>query len=274
MNSVPNSSPPPPPTAPSDASAPASARDHRLAVFAHVNDPHVLAELLIHVLGEHPLDAMLHARRTPAVLPVAMTASQASELVRLLGGLGLRAASTPISSLPDLENPVIVHQARFQDQGFEVLDMYGEPAELVPWEHITVLAIGEVPGEPTQHYPEQGRPAIVSAAPLPATVRMETPASRQLELWMLTRHPRRAFCLDHRRFNYACLGERKTESATANFELFARALVERARSARWTPSTHAYLTHDLHTKYEFASSGELKEQALVHWVISQCASDS
>lgn len=274
MNSLPNTPPLPPTAAPPDASASASANDHRVVVFAHVNDPHVLAELLIRVIGEHPLDAMLHARRTPAVLPVAMTADQASELVRLLGGLGLRAASIPISSLPDLENPVIVHQARFQDQGFEVLDLYGEPAELVPWDHINVLAIGEVPGEPTQHYPEQGRPAIVSAAPLPATARMETPTSRQLELWMLTRNPQRAFCLDHRRFNYSCLGERKTESAATNFELFARALVERAGSARWTPSTHAYLTHDLHTKYEFASAEELKEQALVHWVISQCDSDS
>uniref|UniRef100_A0A7C4QGL2 Uncharacterized protein n=1 Tax=Schlesneria paludicola TaxID=360056 RepID=A0A7C4QGL2_9PLAN len=265
---------PPAGSSPSAAGSEAApARDHRVAVFAKVSDPHILAELLARVLGEHPLDALMQSRRTPSVLPVRMTAEQAAELVRLLDGVGWRAASVADGVLPDLENAMVVHHARFEPEQLVILDLYGAPSEAIPWERIAVLAIGEVPGEPTQHYPDAVRPSVVSAAPLPSTPRLETPAARQLELWLLTRHPARAYRLDHRRFNYDCLEERKTASATANFELFARLLSERATSARWTPSTHAYLCHESHSKYEFASAAELQEHALVHWVIDHCVVD-
>jgi hypothetical protein len=229
-------------------------------------DPHLLAEMLSRVLGERPLDAVIVARHTPGVLPLTMTAGQAKDLVSLLHGLGVQAASVAQAELPDLADATVVHHAR--SEGCEIVGLDGKPVETIAWPRISVVAIGAVPGEAAHHFVEQGRPSIVSAAPMPEVGRLDAPTGTALELWLLCRDPDAAYRLEHRQFNYESLGARKTDSATANFELFAHDLVGHAGNALRTPSTHAYLTHDLRPKYEFHSSADLQQHALLHWVIA------
>lgn len=251
-----------------------TACDSRLAVFARMTDPHVLAEMLCTVLGERPLDAIIVARHTPGILPNTMTAAQADRLVELLRGLGVHAARVAGQDLPDMVQPTVIHHARCREVGWELVDLYGTPMEVVPWSQVTVIAVGAVPGDVVHRYAEQGRPSILSAAPMPETGSVNRADTAAYELWVLRRSPTTAYRIDHRRFNYEALGGAKTESATANFEHMVKTLVEHATAARRTPSTHAFLAHDLRSKYDFASSGDLQQQALLHWVIGLDSQDA
>lgn len=260
-------------TAPAPAAPPApAAADHHVAVFAKPHDPHVFAELLCRVLREHPLDALVHARHVPGVLPIPMSESQARELVTLLQGLGLQAAAVNVATLPDLANATVVHHARCRAEGFEIVDLYGATAEVIAWPDVCVVAVGAVPGESLHHYVDASRPALATAAPhAPTPTRLDTHGTDVLELWLLRKNPTGAYCVHHREFNYESLGEAQSESATANFEVFAQQVVNHATAARRTPSTRAFLARDQRLKYAFGSSAELQQHALVQWVIGHCA---
>jgi hypothetical protein len=241
------------------------AGDQRVAVFAHVGDPHVLAVLLCRVLHMQPLDAVIAARHTPGVLPTPMTADQAQQFVSLLQEIGIQAAAVSARDLPDLADAQPLHHARLLDAGLEVVDLSGRPGQCLPWSQIGVIAVGRVPGEPLAHFVEQGRPSVLSAAPLPEVGRVSAGEHKVLELWLLTRAPA-AYRLRHDQFNYETLGEAKTESATANFDRLVRDLTSRAVEVRRTPSTAAFLNHDL-ARYDFHTVAELEQQALLHWVL-------
>ena len=75
-------------TAPMSTDSP-HARDHRVAVFAHIGDPHVLAVLLCQALDVSPLNAVIAARHTPGLLPTLMTIQEAEQVVSLLSELGI-----------------------------------------------------------------------------------------------------------------------------------------------------------------------------------------
>ncbi|GIX05355.1 MAG: hypothetical protein KatS3mg114_1224 [Planctomycetaceae bacterium] len=240
----------------------------RLAVFGRPQDPHVLATLLAQATGMLPLDALLHARRAPAVLAVELTAAQAQQLVQWLEGIGIQSAAVVVNDLPDFSQPHVLHHAHITPSGLEIYNLRGTVDECLPWSQLAVIAAGEVPGEETVRYPEPGSPTIVSAAPLPSTGVVEHQLHGQFELWLIT-HPPRVFCLEHRHFNYDGLGEEKTSSAQANFLHWLERLVSHAPQAWRTPATRALLAHDLHRKYEFESSSALQEQALLWYVMSR-----
>jgi hypothetical protein len=255
-------------SAPGVDALPDAMRDHRLAVLARPSDPHVLAELLSRVLGERPLDALIQARHAPGVLPTPMSAQQASELVQLLHGVGVQASAVRASQLPDLSNAAVVHHARCRPEGLEIVDLHGEPGEVVPWNDIAVAAIGLVPGETVHHYLDAVRSSLALSAPHgSALASVSLKGTDVLELWLLRREPPVAYYVNHQQFNYESLGTAESASASANFALWSHDVVQRAASARRTPSTRAYLERGHRSKYEFASSSELQQHALVQWVI-------
>jgi hypothetical protein len=242
--------------------------DFRVAVFARMSDPHLLATMLCHVLHIKLLDAAIAARRTPGVLSLPMNVDRADTLVAALRNIGITAAAVEAADLPDLSQAEVVHHARLLDEGLEILDLHGNRAELLPWSRIGVVAIGSIPGEATSRYIELGRPSVVSAAPLPEVAHVRTTDHDTLEMWLMDRVSRAAYRLRHDRFNYECLGAAKTGSATTNFDRFAEGVMDRATSARRTPSTHAYCAQET-AKYQFACSEDLQQQALLAWILDR-----
>lgn len=249
----------------------AGPRDYRVAVFSHPENVHVLGDILSAVLHEGRTDALIQARHVPGVLPMPVTAAQAEQIVARLGVDGVQAAAVRQETLPDLDAAVVVHHARCLPEGWEIVDLRGARQELIPWERLALVAIGDVPEDVIQRYTDQSRPSVLSTAPLPPSPQPEARSAFGPELWIVCRDPLAAYRLDHRRANYEYLGERKTDSATVNFRLLAEDLVERATRARRTPSTHAYLNHQPRMHYEFAAGEDLRRHVLLHWVVGQRA---
>ena len=162
----------------------------RVAVFAHVTDPDVLPEMLVEVLHLHHLDAVIVARHTPAVLPLSLTETQASQLIAQLEQSGYAAKVVAEDALPDLSHATVLHHARPLETGLEILDLHGNPCEFRPWSELGVIAVGSVPAETTSRFVEQGRPSVVSAAPIPEISHVEVPERNSLELWCVTRDGR------------------------------------------------------------------------------------
>lgn len=240
----------------------------RVAVFAHMTDPDVLPDMLVEIAQVHHLDAAVAARSTPGILPISLTQSQADQLVAQLHESGISAVAVSMKSLPDLSHPTVLHHARPLNSGLEILDLHGHACELRPWSELGVIAVGSVPAETTSRYLEQGRPSVVSAAPIPEVNHIEVPERNNLELWCLSRDGHAAYRLRHTRFNYECLGSDKTESATVNFERFVRKFVAAATGVRQTPSTHAFLAHEL-AKYQFDTLDQFQQQAILAWIMQR-----
>jgi hypothetical protein len=244
--------------------------EFRVAVFARTSDPHLLAEVLCRVVHIRPLDAVIAARHTPGVLSTPMTASQSQQFVAVLHDMGIAAAAVAVADLPDLSSATSLHHVRCLDEGLQIFDLRGNPAELIPWIEMVVVAIGAIPAEHTPRFMDRGRPSVVSAAPLPEVGRIDAAQHHVLELWLLRRDGVAAYRLRHDHFNYDGLERAKSESATVNFDRFVRQLIDLCGSIRRTPSTHAYLAHEV-ARYEFSSSEELQQHALLSWVLDRTA---
>lgn len=245
------------------------AADHRLAVFSHI-DPHDMASLLHEVIGILPLDGVIAAKETPGLIARPMTRSQADQLVRRLHDQGISSYAIPAKSLPSLANATVLHHARFSDSSLTVLDLYGEVEEVIPWAAIGVIAIGQFPAESSLHAVDETRPSVLSAAPLPTAWTTDAGHRNALELWLLARMSDRLYYLRHDRFNYESLGEEMSDSATVNFDHFARRIIPFALHATQTPSTHAYLSKSL-VGYSFPDQAALERQAVLNWVMRRAA---
>ncbi|MFO0917311.1 MAG: hypothetical protein U0872_03230 [Planctomycetaceae bacterium] len=243
-----------------------STRDRRLAVLTKPKDLQRAAELLSETTGIQPLDALIAMQHSPSVLHVPMTEGQGAAMVALLHGLGVKSVVVPCMELPNFENPVVIHHARCLPAAFEILETSGAPLGQIPWGSIAVAAIGAIPGRTAHHYSGQAR-TLVSAAPSAPVGPIDVPDTSLMELWILRRNHSAAYRLDHRRFNYEGLGDRKSTSATANFRLFAKEFVSHLSAASLTESTCAYLGQAPQSAYEFASRDDLQRAGLLHWVI-------
>jgi len=240
-------------------------RRQRVAVFGHFESACTLAVILSQVTGMHPLDAAVAARTTPAVLPTRFTSREAANLVARLKASGVEAAVIQDAELPAMTNVPIVHHARIGEDDLELCELHGDCAQRIPWNHILVVAVGRIPGRRHQRTTDEGRPSVLSAAPLPSVGRIQTPDHTDLELWLLCREPKPVYCIRHGEFNYETLGDARVSSAAVNFDRFLRQLIERASSARQTPGTCAFLNHHS-LGCEFKSTEEIQQQALLAWV--------
>lgn len=247
-----------------------SPAEYRVAVFSKPGDMHLIAEILCDTLHLHPTDAAIQAHYAPGVLPQVMTEIQAQEAVRRIVGLGVQAAVVRAAELPDMSQAITVHHARFQPNGWEIVDYRGDVAEIIPWSQLEIIAIGDVPLPDVQRFTEV-RQAVVTTAPQPLIGRLKTHDSFGPELWIIRSEPFSVYYIEHRAMNYECLGERMTDSAAANFRVYADELVQHATSAWQTPSTRAYLKKDLHTHYEFPDSEHLQRHAILSWVMKHAA---
>jgi hypothetical protein len=243
---------------------------HRVAVFGTIRDPHPLAEILCEVLHEQRTDAVIHAHHAPGVLQPVMSVAQAERVVSLLHGLGVQACAVAVADLPNFDDATIVHHARLTDAGVEIVDYRGDVAERIPWGNISLVALGDVPQDVRRHDIGSTRP-LVSAAPVVMPSPLSVPMATGPELWWTTTDPVRLYRVDHRQMNYEALGNRKTDSATTNFRLFAADFCTSAMNAWKTPAVRAYLDHHPAGQYTFSSSAELQREAMLHWVMGRTA---
>ncbi len=252
------------PTAAVESGEPSPVRDHRVAVFARIESPQLLAELICEMTGATPTDAMFAAHGTPGILPHPYTLTEAESLVAHLRPLGLQAAVVSEADLPDMSKPILMHHARIAEDALEICDLRGDCAARLLWDRLAVIAVGCVPGKHHLRFNEEGRPSVLSAAPLPSAGRLATPERPELELWLLCRGPTAVYCLKHDEFNYETLAEECESSAAENFDRFVRRLVDKAPQARRTPGTYAFLQRILRG-YEYKSSAAVQQQALLGW---------
>ena len=238
----------------------------RVIVFAAPNDPRELRDLLVRELGLHPTDAMVRAHSAPCVLPDPLAPERADRLVAALAELGLVAETLPTRDVPDFHHGEAVHHAKCLAEGFEILEMHDREEELVPWEEIALISVGQVPSEVAHRYAE---PATVVAArwSIARASTISLPAGP--EAWIVRANPRKAFRIDHGRMNYEALGDRKTDSATHNFRVFLGDLVGHAPNAHLPPATRAFLEHGPVRHYEFPSSRELLHYTVFHLLMRE-----
>lgn len=244
------------------------ARDRRVAVFAHVESPQLLATLVCEMLGKPPLDAMFITRNTPGLLPQPFTLDEANRLVEHVKPLGIQAAVIAEADLPDMSGAITMHHARIAEDALEVCDLQGRCATRVTWDRIAVIAAGSVPSDSHMRFIDDGRPSVLSAAPMPSVGRLATPERPHLELWLLCHGPSVVYRMKHDEFNYETLAADRAPSAAENFDRFVRRLVAMVPQARRTPGTYAYLQHML-AGYEFKSSEAVRQQALIGWILDR-----
>lgn len=247
--------------------------DCLVVVYAIPEDPQDLAHVLTEVLDMHPTDAIVHARHAPGILPDPLTREQADRLVAAIEKIGIAANVTTSDQIPDFNHRQIVHHCQWSDTALEIIGTQATAEIRIPWNEIDLICVGVVPQESARHYPT-GEMSVLSAARRSPHDPLNIPPTAGPELWFVRRNPFQVFCIDHKRMNYECLGSSKTDSATANFQLFLRDLLQHAPGAYVTPSTRAFLDRGGERDYQFDSTDHLQRYAQLHLMIHRQASRS
>ena len=247
-----------------------SEKQHQVVVFGVPDDPHRLRDLLSERLGISATDAQRQVRNLPGVLPSVQPTHQAAQLAEAIRGLGVNATAIPCEEVPQLGKAETIHHLRCGDAGLEIMDLRGELDKLIAWPDIALLSVGFVPHE-SQH---RLSPTSTVATQLATSHRSEQPTVVQqdsLELLIVAANPFRVYRIDHARFNYEYLGNRMNTSATVNFRLLIKDLVNRASGVSLTPATRSFLEHGLSRHYQFGSADELRRYTVFHLIIRDSA---
>lgn len=236
----------------------------RLAVFSKPDDLHELAGVLAEELGLHPTDAMHEAHSVPSVLTPRLTSANADRIASAIELMGLRTEAISMDELRAFEDLRAAHHVACRLTGLEILDLVGLPTELIPWDDIEVLSVGEVPAEASHHPVTEKFTVISTARPLHDSV--SNVPSHTPELWIICRQPERVYRLDAGKLNFESLGERKTNSKQVNLRLLLQDIVRHAPHAHLTPATHDFLEHSKLTP--FTSPEQLQNVTQLHLLIA------
>ncbi|MGQ0633809.1 MAG: hypothetical protein ACT4QC_04300 [Planctomycetaceae bacterium] len=252
------------------ANQPGSENSYRVAVFGAPDDADSLGRVLERSLGLHATDANIRARSAPGIFPERLSRDAAERLTAAIAEIGLQAQAISEAELPSLDKAVVVHHARCDDAGLTVFELHGRPEAQIAWGNVDVVSVGQVPQETARHYVEAVSTSI-KAARHTAKVAVDKPLSPGPEAWIITSRPYQVFRVDHKRMNYEYLGERMSDSATANFRLFIDDVVARAPQAYLTPATRAWLESGSVEDYSFSSTDDLKRYTVLHLLIHRRA---
>jgi hypothetical protein len=242
------------------SSNPENAPSYWVAVYASPDDPEEFADVLIDVLQMHRTDALIQARRLPGFLSARLAHAQAERLVAAIQATGLRAELVPEAEVPEFGHGEAVHHVKCTAEGLEILEVHGQTAEKFSWPEIDLICVGAVPQAGTLHFSLNEDPFLSAARHSPHAP-LETPSAAALAMWLVTRSPLRAFHIDSKKLNYEYLGDRKTESATLNFQTFLQDLLQHALQAFVTHSTRAFLNHEPVETYQFETADQLRRSA-------------
>ena len=234
----------------------------RLVVLRAPADHTLLGEVFRDQLHLNSIDALGRARRMPGVLKDHLTHEQAEALAAAVRVAGWEAVALPLSELPDPLHAETVHHARCTESGLTRVGLSGEVESQIGWEAVRLLCIGEAPLETSRHYRLNER--RVTAGQYLHGGPLELPIPPSLHLWIECRPPTALLQIVHQHMNYEYLGDRRTDSGTANFRIFVGDLVRFAPHAIRTPSTEAYLSGHDSQRYRFNSAEDL-----LHYLVWQ-----
>ncbi|QDU35897.1 hypothetical protein Mal4_01790 [Maioricimonas rarisocia] len=235
---------------------------YRVAVFAPADDPAELRDVLIRVLGLNAVDAQIHVRAVPGLLPDRMSHEKGAELVQAIGDLGLTAEVIREDDLPVLDEDRQVHHLRLVDEGLQTLGLSGEVEATISWDQLDMLSIGYVPLDEPEHRYITDTTAVIHSAPTGMAHRSLDVVKSGPEAWIVYGDSEHGFRIDHQEMNYEYMGERMSTSATANFRQLVDDLLARAPGLFLTPATRAYVEHGFRRHYEFDSSEELRQYTM------------
>jgi hypothetical protein len=145
-----------------------------------------------------------------------------------------------------------------------LIGLDGSRERLESWDALVLISIGYVPLETKHHY-EPPRTAIGSA-PHHRGASLVTASLAGPEAWLvcLDDSTETVYRIDHNLMNYEYLATLKSDSASANFRLFAEDMCRRAAGTFQTPATRAFLAGDHLANYCFDSSTELRRETLFY----------
>lgn len=236
----------------------------RVAVFSKPDDVHELADILRDELDLHPTDAMHEAHLVPCVLTPLLTSANAERVATAIEQLGVQAESFSSEELQAFEELRTVHHVTCQSNGLEIHDLAGVPTELIPWEKLSVLSIGETPSEPAHQQLSGEFTMLSSARPIHGVV-TEVPG-HTVELWIVCQAPERVYRLDGSKLNFQSLGELKTHSVRINMRKLLQELVRHAPRAHVTPATRQFLDQD--RLAQFRSPEQLQRVTQLHLLMA------
>ncbi|MCX7423328.1 MAG: hypothetical protein NT013_27860 [Planctomycetia bacterium] len=236
----------------------------RIAVFSKPDDIHELADVLKEELGLHPSDAMHEAHLVPCVLTPRLTSANADRIATAIEQLGIRAEAVPSDELQAFDDLHTAHHVACRMSGLEILDLLGLPAELIPWDDLLVLSIGETPTE-SSHQQLNGEFTMLSSARPVHGVVTDTPA-HTIELWIVYQHPERVYRLDGSKLNFESLCERKTNSTRINMRFLLQEIFRRTPHAHLTPAARQFLDQDQLPR--FRSPEQLQSVTQLHLLMA------
>lgn len=236
----------------------------RIAVFAKPDDVRQLADILVNELCLHPTDAMHEAHSVPCVLSQRLTSANANRVAQAIERQGLRAEPISSDELRAFEDLRSVHHVACRLTGLEILDLQGLPSELIPWEDVEVLSVGETPAE-TSHHQRASEFTVISSArhlqDVTTDVLLHTP-----ELWIVCQHPERVYRLDASKLNFESLAEHMTNSKQINLRRLLQNIVRQAPHAHLTPAAREFLDDDKLVR--FTSAEQLLNVTQLHLLIA------
>jgi hypothetical protein len=227
----------------------------RVVVFGPPTDREALLRELRRELGLHPVDSRIHVRHLPGILPDRLDREDAERVADAIRRIGGDVAVIPADDWPDLSRAPTVHHVRCTDCGLEVVSQAGTSAELIPWEHLRLISVADVPLDGVRHFVAP-RTTVIRVTPRIKDARLETRTVRGAEMWIVCENPFRAFRIDHREMNYEYLGGSLTGSAAVNFEVFLKDIVQHAPHAQLTPVARAYIKRAPAEQWRYVSAEE------------------
>ncbi|MEW4489640.1 hypothetical protein AB1L42_16275 [Thalassoglobus sp. JC818] len=241
-----------------------SANHYLVIVQSLPKDRLPLHEILVENLKMHPTDALKKIHDLPGIVAVDLEQGTALKVARDFLSAGCRVTVASDETLPDLEHSPKLHHVRCHPDGFELVGLDGSKFAVLPWTSFAFLSVGMIPFSYNEN-PADRFTTASSPGPSSTTKRASSlPKAR--ELWITTHHPDRCFRIEEQEMNYEYLGERKSSSATTNFELLVRDIVKFAPHIALSSSARAYLNHNSILEYSFDSAEEYRR-----WVRAQIA---
>ncbi|MGD8862139.1 MAG: hypothetical protein PVI30_19160 [Myxococcales bacterium] len=179
----------------------------------------------------------------------------------LLDGLTRAQAETVRQALPELELRIgeqawlqpparlLTRRATLQPRALVAHDVVRGDRTEVPWDDVILLSAGSFPEDASAvssaQLEKRGRrrdeqelsKLVLEDDP---AIRTASPARRVLDV--VARGPVRRYRIEADRFDYRVLGERLQPSATRNFALLAREIMQRATGARHNPGMQRLLS--------------------------------
>ena len=236
----------------------------RVVVFSRPDDPSELHELLERELGLNQVDAGIAVRHAPGLLPQRWPPEVAERAAQAITHTGLKAVAVAESTIPDLSDAETVHHLRCSEEGLAICNLAGEVDRTWNWDDLQLISVGRVPLERQRHYITD---TVTHSRPSPADEYLSGEPLHGLEAWLLFDGPGRILRCDSEHMNYEYLGERKSASGTANFELLIADMTVDAPQAFLTPATRNYLTRGPILNYDFKDSAALKEYTVTEYVL-------